>query len=112
MEKQSKIEISDPAIISLVEGAATSVEGVHSLHGELLHTLTSLFRRRRGTSGIKITSEDDQISLDLHLVVEFGSFIPAVVSEVKDKVRKGLEGTTPLKVKDINIYIEDLHLTK
>lgn len=112
MEKQSKIEISDPAIVSIVEEAATSVEGVYSLHGELLSTLSSLFRRRRGTSGIKITSEDDQINLDLHLVVEFGSFIPAIVSEVKEKVRKGLEGTTPLKIKDINIYIEDIYLSK
>lgn len=112
MEKQSKIEISDPAIVSLVEEAATSVEGVYSLYGELLNTLSSLFRRRRGTSGIEITSEDDQINLNLHLVVEFGSFIPAIVSEVKEKVRKGLEGTTPLKIKDINIYIEDIHLSK
>lgn len=112
MEKQSRIEISDPAIVSLVEEAATSVEGVHNLHGEFLNTLTGLFRRRRGTSGMEIMAEDDHISLNLHLVVKFGSFIPAVVSEVKTRVRKGLEGTTPLKIKDINIYIEDLHLSK
>lgn len=111
-EKKSRIEISDPAIVSLVEEAANSVQGVFGLHREFLTTLSGLFGRRRGTSGVEITSEDDRISLDVHITIEAAAFFPAVVSELKDKIRKNLEGTTPLKIRAIDIFIDDLHVSK
>ena len=64
------------------------------------------------TKGINVNSKDNTLSIDLHIIVEYGVQISVVAKNIKDRVKYNIEETTDLKVDKINIYVEGIRLEK
>lgn len=64
------------------------------------------------TKGINVISKDNALSIDLHIIVEYGVQISVVAKNIKDRVKYNIEETTDLKVEKINIYVEGIRLEK
>lgn len=64
------------------------------------------------TKGINVVSKKNIISIDLHIIVEYGVQISVVAKNIKDKVKYNIEEATDLKVDQINIIVEGIRLEK
>ena len=52
---------------------------------------------------------DRQVMLDMMLIINYGSKIPAVTLEVQKKVKNSIETMTGLDIVSINIHITGVH---
>ena len=77
----------------------------------LVDGLVHLLKVESLSRGVNIeTLEDDSLSIDLHIIVEYGTNLVAIAGSLKDNVRYKVEESTGMKVQDVNIFIEGIWL--
>lgn len=62
--------------------------------------------------GVKIYTQDNVISIDLHVILEFGMRIAIVAENIIDKVKFNVENLTGLEVKKVNVYVQGIRVEK
>ena len=61
--------------------------------------------------GVEVRQEDTAISIDLYIVVEYGTRIKSVSSSVASSIRYKIEHTTGLTVKEVNVHVRNLRVS-
>ncbi len=74
--------------------------------------LVTLLRRDNLSRGIKLSINNDKISLDLHIIVEYGTNIPVIAESLIETVKYRVEEYTGLSVIRINIFVEGVRVDK
>jgi len=72
--------------------------------------LFQLLKRESLTKGIKLTINENKISLDFHIIVEYGTSIAAIAENTISTVKYKVEELTDLEVEQINIYVEGVRV--
>ena len=90
--------------------AATEVEGVDSMAGNITNELVGKLGMKNLSKGVKVDISEDQVSVDLSLNMKYGYSIPAVSEKVQEKVKTAIENMTGLSVMDVNIKIAGVSL--
>ncbi len=105
-----KIELSNDYFASLVSTALQSCYGVAGMHqsGTTDGMKALLFGKDMPDKGITISKEDDELVIGLHIKIMFGVSIPVIVENIKDRVKYVIEDATELKVKRINVTVDDI----
>ena len=86
--------------------AATEVDGVNSLAGNLTNELISKAGATRLAKGVVIGADAaGDITVKVALNLDYGYEIPAVSSQVQEKVSSAIENMTGLKVKSVDVRI-------
>ena len=62
--------------------------------------------------GVKIYIENNIITIDLHVILEYGMRIAIVAENIIDKVKFNVENLTGLKVKKVNVYVQGIRVEK
>ena len=102
---RGSVKIADDVILCIAALAATDVEGVASMAGNITNDLVSMFGVKNLRRGVKINMEEEEVQIDLSIIVEYGYSIPAVSARVQEKVRNAIENMTGLTVTDVNIRV-------
>lgn len=105
-----KITLTNDYFSSLVGTAITSCYGVAGMGtaGAVNGLKTIIFGSDILDKGVVVKEEDSQLVIDLHIKVVYGVNIPAVVENIKDRVSYAVENYTGLKVKTINVSVDDI----
>src|SRR3954463_13613681 len=96
-----KIVISSQAIAQIVGETAREGYGVVAMAGG-----RSLPGRK--TRGIEIRRDGDEVTIDLHVVVEYGLNLAEVASTVRNRVGYEVERLTGLQVRAVEVHIDDV----
>ena len=75
-------------------------------------SLQKAMRREVANPGIKITEDEDGITINCEIIVYFGVNIPQLCYDIQSRVKKDIEEKTGLDVKAINIRVEGLDKEK
>ena len=62
------------------------------------------------TKGIKVYVEENKISIDFHIIVEYGTNISAIADNIVSTVKYKLESCLELEVENINIFVEGVRV--
>ncbi|MGL4791723.1 MAG: Asp23/Gls24 family envelope stress response protein [Anaerotignaceae bacterium] len=62
------------------------------------------------TKGIKVTVVENKVSIDFHVIVEYGTNIKAIADNIVSTVKYKLEQTLDLEVEKINIFVEGVRV--
>ncbi len=62
------------------------------------------------TKGIKLTLNGNKISIDFHIIVEYGTNISVIANNVISTVKYTLEESAGLEVEQINVYVEGVRV--
>ena len=103
--KVGEVQIADEVVAIIAGLAATEVEGVDSMAGNITNELVGKLGMRNLSKGVKISMTEDHVSVDLSLNMKYGYSIPAVSEKVQDKVKSAIENMTGLMVLEVNIKI-------
>jgi uncharacterized alkaline shock family protein YloU len=90
--------ISSEILASYAGDAAREVPGVSGLVESTLH-------RHRG---VRVTSEDDRVSIELHLEVDWGASIPELGRGVQRRVREYLARMTDVDLVAVNVVVDEI----
>ena len=102
----------DNEVIAKVAGlAATDCYGVVGMAVKGVRDgIVHLLKRASLTKGISVNVTDDGIRLELHIIVEYGTNIPAIAETISSTVKYRVEEATELTVAGINIFIEGIRV--
>jgi len=111
-DKLLNVKISDEVIATIAALAATEVEGVAAMSGNITKDLISKLGMKSLSKGVKIELDNEIVEVYLALQVDYGYSIPKVSEAVQDKVKTAIETMTGLSVSGVNIRIASVNVDK
>ena len=106
------VKIADDVVASIAGIAATEVEGVVSMAGNIGNELKSKMGVKNLAKGVKVEVIGKSVKADIALIVEYGYSIPAISQKAQDKAKSTIENMTGLTVTDVNIRIAGVNMIK
>lgn len=108
--KVGAVQIADDVVAMIASLAATEVEGVGALVGNISNELMSKVGMKKLTKGVKVEVINKKVIVDLAITLEYGYNIPATCRKVQDKVKTAVENMTSLDVENVNIRIAGVNV--
>lgn len=110
--KAGTVKIADDVVAMIAALAATEVDGVAAMAGNLTNELLSRVGVRGLSRGAKVDVSGRKVKVELAITVEYGYNIPATCQRIQTKVKGAIENMTGLEVLDVNIRIAGINVTK
>lgn len=107
-----EVRISDEVVAIIAGLAATEVEGVASMAGNITNELVGKLGMKNLSKGVKVTIIETAVTVDLALNIEYGRNILETSKKVQERVKSTLENMTGLEVADVNIRIVSVDMDK
>ena len=109
-EGVGSVQIADDVVAMIASLAATEVEGVSAMVGNISNELMSKVGLKKLTKGVKVDVYDNVVKVDLTITLEYGFNIPKTCQKVQDKVKTAIETMTGLTVSDVKIRIASVKM--
>ncbi len=109
-ENLGAVHIADDVVAMIASLAATEIEGVSALVGNITNELMSKVGMKKLTKGVKVEVVGSEVTIDLAITMEYGYNIPATCQKVQDKVKTAVENMTGLAVTNVNIRIAGVNM--
>ena len=107
-----EVQIADEVVATIAGLAATEVEGVASMAGNITNELIGKLGVKNLSKGVKVLVTDQNVDVDLALNIEYGYGIMKVSEKVQDRVKSAIENMTGLEVSMVNIRIVNVNMGK
>lgn len=107
-----EVQIADEVVAIIAGLAATEVEGVASMAGNITNELISKLGMKNLSKGVKVLVTDQNVDVDLALNMEYGYSIMKVSEKVQERVKSAIENMTGLEVSMVNIRIANVSMEK
>ncbi len=106
-----KISISDLAIAKVASNTAMESYGiVEMVSRRFTDSLSVLFKKESGGKGIKVTTADNRIYIDVYVMMKYGVSINAVAESLKEAIKYKVEGFTGMIVDTVNVTVVGVKL--
>jgi len=105
---ESQIKISDDVVATISGLAASEVDGVDSMAGNITNEIVGKLGIKNSSKGVKIEIDGEEVYVDLYINIKYGFKIPEVTSQIQDKVKNSIENMTGLKVVAVNIHVVEI----
>ena len=95
-------------VVATIAGlAATEVEGVASMSSQSSGFADMFSRKntRNFTKGVRIDLDDNKVTVDITIVVEYGSPVPDVARSIQENVKKAIETMSGLDVHAVDVHV-------
>lgn len=102
------VQVAHDVIGSIAGIAAAEVPGIAGMSGGLVGGLTEMLGKRSLGKGVRVEVRGTVVTLDLFVIVAYGSKIPEVAVRVQDVVKKQVESMTGLTVGTVNIHVQGI----
>ena len=100
-----EVQIADEVVAIIAGLAATEVEGVGSMAGNITNDLIARLGMKNLSRGVKVDVLEGIVTVSLALVLKYGYNIMDVSAKIQEKVKAAVENMTGLTVADVNIRI-------
>ena len=111
-ESFGQVQIADEVVAIIAGLAATEVEGVASMEGNITKELVGKLGMKNLSKGVKVAVLDGIVNVDMTLNLDYGYSIVKTSKKVQEKVKASIENMTGLTVADVNIRIAGVTMEK
>jgi len=105
------VMIADDVIATVAGLAATEVEGVSAMQGNLTNELVGRLGMKNLTKGVRIELEKNSVSVDLSVQMRYGYSIPKTCKAIQERVKNAIENMVGLSVSVVNVHIVGVDTT-
>ncbi|MDN6900345.1 Asp23/Gls24 family envelope stress response protein [Oenococcus sicerae] len=107
--KIGQVNIGDDVISTIVGTAASESFGVVGMASKSFKDgVNQVLQRPNYSRGILISEESDQLTIDVHIIVEYGAKLSEVSKAVQKQVRYSLEKNLGVLINQVNVTIEGI----
>lgn len=71
-----------------------------------------LLKKESITKGIRLSTKEEGLSIDLHIIVEYGTNIAAIADSIISTIKYRVEEYVGIKVIHVNIFVEGVRVDK
>ena len=111
-EDLGTVKIADDVVAMIAALAATEVEGVAAMNGNMANEFLSRVGVKGLAKGVRVEIFNKKVKVELAITIEYGFNIPATCQRVQTKVKNAIQNMTGLEVTDVNIRIAVINVTK
>lgn len=106
------IQIADEVIAIIAGLAATEVEGVAKMYGNITNELVSKLGMKNLSKGVKVLVSPEDVKVDLSIELKYGYSVLEVSNKVQEKVKQAIETMTGLEVSMVRVRIAGVAINK
>ena len=107
---KGEIKIADEVVAIIAALAATEVEGVASMAGNIPNELIGKLGMKNLSKGVKVDVLEGIVTVSLALNLKYNYSIVEVSARVQEKVKNAIENMTGLEVADVNIKVAGVEM--
>lgn len=108
--EMGEVKIASDVVAVIAALAATEIDGVYSMAGNITNELIGKFGMKNLSKGVKILMEGGVVRVDMMVVVNYGYSIPDVSKQVQERVSQQIENMTGLAVSEVNVRVAGVNL--
>ena len=102
------IEVA-PRVVEIIAGvAASEIDGVSKMYGSLANSFGELLGRSDQRRGVKLTSQNDNLTIDIDVYIDYGVSVPKLAAKIQDRVKQQVTLMTDLNVSEVNIHVKGI----
>ena len=109
-DTMGEVQVADEVVAIIAGLAATEVDGVTSMGGNITKDLVSRLGIKNLSKGIRVSVEEDKVSVYLTLNIAYGYALPEVSQKVQERVKGAIENMTGLQVAGVNVRIAEVDM--
>ena len=109
-DENGEVKVSEEVVAIIAGLAATEVEGVSSMAGNITNELVSKLGLKNLSKGIFVEVMDEEIKVDVALNIAYGYAIPEISAKVQEKVKSAVETMTGLQVAIVNVRVASVDM--
>jgi uncharacterized alkaline shock family protein YloU len=110
---EDKIKISEEVVATIAGIAASEVGNLASMSGGLVDGIAGILGRKSMGRGIKVEiKENNNVSIEMSIIVQYGCKIHEVSREIQGRVREAVENMTGMQVTSVNINVLGITMEK
>ena len=102
---KGEIKIADEVVAIIAALAATEVEGVASMAGNITNELIGKLGMKNLSKGVKVDVLEGIVTVSLALNLKYNYSIVEVSARVQEKVKNAIENMTGLEVADVTLRL-------
>ena len=107
-----QVQIAGDVVAVIAGIAASEVDGVYKLAGNLSNEIASRLGRKNPAKGVKVDLIPGEVRVDLGIIVYYEYKIKKVSEQVQEKVKQAIETMTGLKVNEVNVHVQGVNIEK
>ena len=107
---KGEVKIADEVVAIIAALAATEVEGVASMAGNITNELISRLGMKNLSKGVKVDVLEGVVTVSLPLNLKYNYSVVEVSGKVQEKVKNAIENMTGLEVADVNIKVAGVEM--
>jgi len=110
--KDGHVTITNEVIATVAGGAAIECYGIVGMasKNQLKDGIAEILRKENFSKGVVVTQHEDEISIDMYIIVSYGTKISEIAHNVQSQVKYTLDKTLGLPIKAVNIYIQGVRV--
>ncbi|MGN1020183.1 MAG: Asp23/Gls24 family envelope stress response protein [Aristaeellaceae bacterium] len=108
-EQTSTITYANEVVAIIAGVAAGEVEGIAGMCNISGSILT---KNRNITKGVKVEIGTEEASVDLYVIIEYGTPIQKAAQDAQENVRKAIESMTGLHVVRVDVHVQGVSFEK
>ena len=107
-----EVKIADEVVAIIAALAATEVDGVASMAGNITNEVIGKLGIKNLSKGVKVDVLKGVVTVSLALNIKYNYSIVDVTGKVQEKVKNAVENMTGLEVADVNIKVAGVEMEK
>nr|WP_294494891.1 Asp23/Gls24 family envelope stress response protein [uncultured Mediterraneibacter sp.] len=107
-----EVKIADEVVAIIAALAATEVEGVASMAGNITNEVIGKLGIKNLSKGVKVDVLEGVVTVSLALNIKYNYNIIDVTGKVQERVKNAVENMTGLEVADVNIKVAGVEMEK
>jgi uncharacterized alkaline shock family protein YloU len=107
-ERFGKVTIAPGVLLTIVRLTALSIPGVTRMSGRLADGMDRLLGKAHIGEGVRITTEDDMVTVDIHILVRPDVNMLKLGRAIQVEVARAISDMVGMGVKQVNIHIDNV----
>ncbi|MBQ7076854.1 MAG: Asp23/Gls24 family envelope stress response protein [Lachnospiraceae bacterium] len=100
-------------VVAITAGiAATEVEGVSAMAGNITNELVAKLGMKNLSKGVSVEMTGGEVRVFVAVVVAYQANVPKVSKDIQEKVKTSIENMTGLHVAEVNVKIAGIDVGK
>ncbi len=106
------VRIADDVVAVIAGLAATEVDGISAMAGNITNELMSRVGVKNLAKGVRVEIIGQNVRVAISLIIDYGVNIPTTCGKVQERVKSTIENMTGLTVTDVNVRIAGVDMNK
>ena len=111
-ESIGAVKIADDVVAMIASLAATEVEGVSAMSGNITNELVAKLGMKNLSKGVRVEMNENNVSVQVSIIVDFAANVPEVSRKVQERIKTSIENMTGLNVAEVNVKIAGIDVSK